>query len=309
MSKPRIGISACLLGKKVRHDGGDKRNGWIIDSLGPFVDFVPLCPEMEMGLGVPRKTLRLIGTTENPQLIVNGTEENITQHASNTTEKIFAIDYNLDSFILKKDSPSCGLERVKIYDKNNCPSRSATGIFANILKKKFPLMPMIEEGRLSDVKQRELYVVKLFAYAQLRKLELSVHALQLFHQHYKYLLMAYAPSCYSKLGNIAANSAKKDLIQVFAEYHKLFAQIMAYTPSRKQWTNVLRHMLGYFKTVLNASEKQQLLGTIEEYRRSELPLIAALTLFKHLAEKHSITYLKEQALYEPYPKELKNLEN
>jgi len=117
--------------------------------------------------------------------------------------------------------------------------------------------------------------------------------------------MAYAPSRYSHLENIAANSAQKDLVEVFNEYHELFAQVMSRTPSRKQWTNVLQHMLGYFKTVLSSSEKQQLLDVIEQYRRSELPLIAALTLFKRVAERHSISYLKEQALYEPYPKELK----
>lgn len=304
MKQPIVGISACLLGKKVRHDGGHKAHEWLINELGKFVTWVPICPEMEMSLGVPRKSLRLIGNVSDPQLIVKGSEENITPLAKKSVIKILSIHDNFDSYILKKDSPSCGLERVKIYDHNNYPARSAKGIFAAALREKHPFIPLIEEGRLSDNKQRELYVVRLFAYTQFRQLKLSTQALQIFHQKYKYLLMAYAPSSYQELGKIAANSSKRKPKQLFADYQVLFSSAIHRIPTRKQWVNVLEHMTGYFKEVLSSPEKQQLRGIIEEYRRNELPLVAVLTLFKHLSKQYKITYLENQELYEPYPKSL-----
>lgn len=305
MNKPRVGISACLLGQKVRHNGEDKRNDWLVDRLGKFVTWVAVCPEVEMGLTVPRKTMSLKGKPDDPQLIVKGTEENLTHLALETSKRIMAKDLKLDSYIFKKDSPSCGLERVKIYGKNNSPSRSATGIFAAAVKEKYPLIPMIEEGRLSDPKQRELYVIRLFAFVKLRGLSLKTADLQGFHQQYKLLLMAHAPDRYQALGRIAANPEKKKVSELFSEYQDLFLTSINRVPTQKQWVNVLQHVFGYFKKNLNSKEKEQILATFEEYREGEIPLIAPLTLLRHLAQKYEVSYLLEQALFQPYPKHLR----
>ncbi len=301
MNKPRVGISACLLGQKVRHNGEDKRNDWLVDMLGKFVTWVPLCPEVEMGLGVPRKTMRLKGRVEDPQLLVKGTEENLTALAHETARRMMAGRLELDSYIFKKDSPSCGLERVKIYGRNDSPSRSAVGLYAQAVKERFPTIPMIEEGRLSDPRQRELYVIKLFAFLKLKNLEPKTAAVQKFHQYYKLLLMAHAPDRYQALGNIAANSRKKRAAELLADYRPLFLAAISRAPTRKQWINVLQHVFGYFKDKISGKEKKQIIAMIEEYRRGELPLIALLTLLKFLAQKHSVAYLEEQAIFHPYP--------
>jgi uncharacterized protein YbgA (DUF1722 family)/uncharacterized protein YbbK (DUF523 family) len=304
MNKPTIGISACLLGQKVRHNAEDKRNDWLVDVLGKFVKWVPICPEMEMGLGVPRRTMRLTGKPHDPQLIVKGTEENLTSLATKTAKTILAKDFAFDSYIFKRDSPSCGLERVKIFGKNDSPSRSAVGLFASAVKEKYPLLPMIEEGRLSDIKQRETYLVRLFASVKLKEVQLKTSALQLFHQHYKLILMAYAPDAYQKLGRLAANPERLKGPELFSKYQKDFLESLARTPTRKQWVNVLQHIFGYFKKTLDSKEKKQILETIEDYRRGELPLIVPLTLLRHLTQKYEVSYLLGQAVFEPYPKSL-----
>jgi uncharacterized protein YbgA (DUF1722 family)/uncharacterized protein YbbK (DUF523 family) len=302
--KPRVGISACLLGQKVRYNGADKRNDWLVDRLGKFVTWVPLCPEMEMGLGVPRKTMRLSGKSEAPQLLVHGTDQNLTELAHQTSRRMLARDLNLDSYIFKKDSPSCGLERVKIYGKGGSPSRSAVGLFAGAVLERYPGIPVIEEGRLTDLKQRELYAIRLFAFHRFHGLERKIAALQKFHQIHKLLLMAHAPDRYQALGKIAANPEGKRVGELFAEYEPHFFAAIGRAPTRKQWINVLQHVFGYFKEKIGAPEKKGILATIEEYRRGELPLIAVLTLLRHLVQSHGVGYLKDQLIFEPYPREL-----
>lgn len=257
-----------------------------------------------MGLGVPRKTMRLSGKPQTPQLLVRGTDENLTSLALETSKRMMAPDLDLDSFIFKKDSPSCGLERVKIYGKNDSPSRSAVGIFASAVKTKYPTIPLIEEGRLTDLKQRELYVVRLFAFTELKRIPLKVAALQKFHQDYKLLLMAHAPDQYRMLGNLAANSSRKSVRDLLLNYQTDFLKSINRAPTRKQWFNVLQHMMGYFKKTIPSGERQQLMSSMEEYRRGVIPLVAVLTLFKYLAQRHSVAYLLTQKLFQPYPKNL-----
>lgn len=303
--KPRVGISACLLGQRVRHNGEDKRNDWIVDYLGKFVTWVPLCPELEMGLGVPRSTMRLEGRPEDPRLIVRGTEENLTGLASETARRLMARLVDLDSYIFKKDSPSCGLERVKVYDRSgSCPARSGVGLFAREVRSRHPEIPMIEEGRLSDHRQREHYAVRLFACHRLRHLPRSVSALQAFHQSYKLLLMAHAPDRYQALGEIAANPRGKRPGELVADYAPAFLAAISRSPTRRQWINVLQHIFGYFKRQTDAAEKRQVLATIEEYRIGELPLIAPLTVLRLLTERHSVAYLANQKVFHPYPRGL-----
>ena len=304
MMKPRIGISACLLGRKVRHNGGDKRNDWLVDQLGRFVEWVPFCPELEMGLGVPRPTMRLKGKLKDPQLIVKGTEQNLTLLARSTAERLLSEDLKLDSFIFKKGSPSCGLEHVKIYGKNDSPSSSAIGFFAAVFKEKYPSLPVIEEGRLSDPRQRERYLVKLFAFVRLRRLPREVASLQNYHKNQRFILMAHAPGHCRKLGAIAANSENIGVNELFSNYQSLFLDVINTSPSCNHWINVLLHMLGFFKNEISGGEKQQILRTFDDYRCGALPLIAVMTLMHHLAEKYSNRYLLDQAVFEPYPKGL-----
>ena len=309
MEKPKVGISSCLLGYKVRHNGGDKKNDWLVDSLSKFVTWVPICPEVEMGLGVPRKTLHLTGKLKNPQLIEHTTNRNLSDLAYSTSANILSKTTVLDAYIFKKDSPLCGLERVKIYGKNNSPSRSAVGIFAIQVTEKFKNIPAIEEGRLTDTTQRELFVIKLFATFSFKQIQKKISALQNFHQNYKLLLMAYSPVNYQKLGKIAANPNQLSAKQVCEDYFELFVTTLNLQPSRKQWINVFHHMFGYFKTQLESDEKKFILEIFEEYRRGEIPRNSAITVLRQLSHKYKVKYLNDQTLFQPYPKSLQIFDN
>lgn len=302
--RPRIGISACLLGKPVRHNAEHKRNDWLVDQLGKHVTWVEICPEVEMGLGVPRESIHLEGSSKNPRLVAVKTRRDLTQLARDTATKILERDFDFDAFVLKKSSPSCGLERVKVYDSNNSPSRDGIGFFASALTQKFPNLPVIEEGRLSDLRQRERFATLVFAWARFRSLAPRVAELQKFHETYKLLLMAYSPTLYRKLGQMAANPQKRELEQVRSDYGEALLELFRGFATPQKRVNVLQHICGYFSERLDSAERALVLATIEDYRRGEIPFIAPLTLVHHLSRKFKISYLEQQILFNPYPKDL-----
>ena len=305
MTYPRVGISACLLGQRVRHNGEHKGHHWLIEEFSKFVTWVPLCPEVEMGLGVPRDTLRLIGEAIDPKMIVVKTGKDLTALAKNTARTLLKRETDFDSYIFKKDSPSCGLQRVKVYGKSAMPLKTGVGLFAAAVKSRYPLIPMIEEGRLADPDQREAFAIQVFACFRLKNLPRRVSALQKFHQSYKFLLMSLDPINYQKLGAIAANSSRKPIGEVFEIYLGKFNETLQKPRTVKRRTNALQHLFGYLKTKIGSAEKKQVLDVIEDYRKEEIPLIAPLTLLHHLARKHSVTYLLDQEFFQPYPKGLK----
>jgi uncharacterized protein YbgA (DUF1722 family)/uncharacterized protein YbbK (DUF523 family) len=302
MIRPVIGVSACLLGHRVRHNGDSKSHDWILGTLAKHADLVAFCPEMEMGLGAPRPTLRLVGKAESPRLLVTKSGEDLTDSAETAAGAILGRIGGVDACILKKDSPSCGLERVRVYGKSGIPVREASGFFARRLRDDREGMPLIEEGRLSDAEQREQFLIRVFAAARFSRTERTARALQAFHREYKLLLLAASPQAYRALGRIAADPASGGVKAAFDAYRKRLLKALEAVPSRSGWFNSLEHMAGYFKKELGADEKAQLHGELSAYRRGDLPLLAPLTLIRFLARKHGTRYLLEQTLFEPYPR-------
>ncbi len=306
LKKPRVGISACLLGQPVRHDGSDKRHEWVTERLGRFVTFVPICPEVEMGLGVPRDTLRLTGKAAAPRLVKVKNGEDLTERANATAERLLAKDLDIDAYILKKESPSCGLARVKVYPRpDTAPARDGVGFFAAKLVARYPLIPVIEEGRLFDPLQREEFAIQLFAIHRLRSLDPTVAELQFFHQNYKFLLLSHDPALAARLGKIAANPKRLRARELVGLYEESFIEAMRKSATPGKRVNALQHMLGFLSEKIGAAETNQVLEAIEDYRKGEIPFIVPLMLLKHLARKHQVAYLEAQATFQPYPKDLK----
>ena len=304
--KPRVGISSCLLGRPVRYNGGHKRHDWLVDELGKWVIWVPVCPEMEMGLGAPRESMSLVADPayRHPRLIANKSRRDLTALAVKTSRRLIDSLGELDGYVLKKNSPSCGLERVKRYGLKGAPIGTGPGLFAERLRRQFPELALIEEGRLTNPEDREHFVTRLFASLALRAVVPRVSAIQKFHEHYKLLLMAHSPTHYRELGRIAAGSAGRSADEVLRAYGSHFKAALSMPTSTKKRVNVLQHVFGYFSPELSAKERTSLLGAMEKYRLGELSFLAALTLIEHTLSQHPVPYLEGQLFFEPYPKAL-----
>jgi uncharacterized protein YbgA (DUF1722 family)/uncharacterized protein YbbK (DUF523 family) len=295
------------LGNRVRHNGEHKKNDWILAQLGPFVSWIPICPEVEMGLGVPRETMRLIGAALDPKLVTVKTKVDQSENARQAVDRILRRDLGLDAYILKKDSPTCGLERVKVYGKSGIPVKNGIGIFAKSIREKYPRIPMIEEGRLSDPEQREAFLIHLFMFTEFNRISKTTHSLQSFHQTHKLHLMAYDPGGYHLLGRVAANPEKLKPTEIFLKYEYLLSDLLQKPLTPKKYVNVFQHMLGYFKKDIDSKEKTHLLKLIEDYKKAKIPFISVTTLFDYLVKKHSVQYLESQSILRPYPEEIRVL--
>ncbi len=222
----RIGVSSCLLGQKVRFDGGHKRDAFLVDTFGEFVEWVPVCPELEVGMGLPREAIRLVRSDSGIRLVgvrsATDHTESMTRYSARRVEKLAR--ENLDGYILKKDSPSCGMERVKVYDPNGSPARTGRGLFAEALLARFPLLPVEEEGRLSDPRLRDNFIERVFAYRRLRDLFVgrwTTGALVKFHTAHKLTLLAHSPAAYKTLGQLVAHAAERPRAEVQAAYEEV----------------------------------------------------------------------------------------
>ncbi len=305
----KIGISTCLLGQKVRFDGGHKHDRYITDILGDFFRFVPVCPELEIGMGVPREAVRLVGSVESPQMTGTKTGKDWTSQMTRYSERrVRKRDLSdLCGYILKKDSPSCGMERVKVYDPSGMPQRKGVGLFAASLLKHHPLLPVEEEGRLNDHKLRENFIVRVFAFSRLRRLfkgRFTLGRLVRFHTQHKYLLLAHSPKHYKILGQVVAASKKTPPDRLREEYSSLFMEALKTKSTTTKNINVLHHILGFLKKVLSSAEKKSILASLEDYRAGLLPLVVPLTLIRHYVELHDIEYIRDQIYLNPHPKEL-----
>jgi uncharacterized protein YbgA (DUF1722 family)/uncharacterized protein YbbK (DUF523 family) len=305
----RIGVSACLLGQEVRFDGGHKRNEFLADTLGAFVEFVPVCPELEIGLGVPRETLRLERGAGGVQLIAGKSGKDhtasMTAYAAQRTAALRHDD--LCGYVLKKDSPSCGMERVRVYGKPGMPARDGVGLFAAALMKRFPILPVEEEGRLSDPDLRENFVERVFAYRRLRSFFSSrwtVGGLVRFHTAHKLLVMAHSTEAYRTLGRIVAGAKRAPRDSLRAEYESMLMRALQRIASPARHANVMHHMLGYLHTDLDAQERSELLHLIDDFRSGLVPLVVPITMFRHYVAKFGVEYLQGQVYLEPHPKEL-----
>lgn len=306
--KIRLGVSACLLGAEVRYDGGHKKDSFLTDTLGPFVEWIPVCPEVEIGLGIPRDTLRLAGDEEAPRLVVQKTGEDLTarmrRFALAKTRDLEAL--GLHGYVLKRASPSCGLFGVRVYRESGMPSGGGRGLYADELVRRFPALPVEEEGRLSDAAIRENFIERVFAAARWRaflQAKPRPRDLVAFHAAQKFAILAHSPAHYAKLGRLVASAGSRTR-EKLGEYGTLFMEALAVRATRARHANVLQHLAGFFKRELDAESRAELAEIIREYRRGLVPLVVPLTLVKHYVRNFDLTYLADQVYLSPHPKEL-----
>ena len=305
-----LGVSACLLGESVRYDGGHKRDRFLVDVLGEFVEWVPVCPEVGIGLSIPRESMRLVGDPDAPRLIAPRSGQDYTDRmqawARERLDELAAV--HLSGFVLKKDSPSSGLFRVRVYDEHGNARRTGTGIFAREVRDRFPRMPVEEEGRLNDASLRENFVERIFSYHRWTRLleqDPTPGGLVRFHTAHKLTLMAHSPRHYRELGRIVAQAGVLPWDDLVASYGGGFMEGLALLATRKKHTNVLQHLMGYLKNALPGAHKQELLGLLEDYRQGLVPLIVPVTLLQHHLRNHPVpNWVQQQVYLHPYPKEL-----
>ncbi|RDS91083.1 YbgA family protein [Pseudomonas fluorescens] len=308
--KPKIGISACLLGENVRFNGGHKQSQLCSEVLAEYFDFVPLCPEVAIGLGIPRETIRLVGDAEQPQAV--GTvhrELNVTAPLDAYGRKMAAEHTDLCGYIFMQKSPSCGLERVKVYRENGAPVEGGgRGIYAQAFCARHPNLPVEEDGRLNDPVLRENFLTRVFVYASWQQLlteGLTRHRLLAFHARYKYLLMAHSLMHYKSLGHRLGSMARDvNLDEVAAFYFSDLMTGLKKCATRGTHTNVLQHISGYLKQAISADDKQEMQTVISQYHQGIVPLVVPLTLLKHHFRQHPDRYIAQQAYLQPHPENL-----
>lgn len=309
MEKITIGISTCLLGENVRFDGGHKLDRFLRDTLGRYVHYIPVCPETECGMGIPRESMRLQGSPESPRLVTSRTKVDKTDMMVTWANKrlVELEGEDLCGFIFKSDSPSSGMERVKVYDDNGVPAKRGVGIFARMFMDHFPLVPVEEEGRLHDTLLRENYIERIFTLKRWRdtqKARSGRGALVDFHTRHKLLILSHSPKHYRAMGKLVADQKRLSRQELYESYEAMLMEAMGLKTTAKKNVNVLQHMMGYFKQNLSADEKKELLEIIEAYQKGVLPLIVPVTLIGHYVRKYDQPYLKEQVYLNPHPLEL-----
>ena len=305
----RVGVSSCLLGNNVRFDGGHKLDRFLTDTLGQFVEYVPVCPEVECGFPVPREALRLVGDAANPRLVTSRTNVDHTERMVSWARKRVAEleGENLCGYIFKSNSPSSGMERVRVYDSNGVPSKAGVGVFARIFMEHFPLLPVEDEGRLHDMKLRENFIERVFTLKRWRDTLTAGRTrgdLVAFHTRHKLLLLAHSPKRYREMGRLVAHAKGCPPDELFPRYEALLMEATGLKATAAKHANVLQHLMGYFKEQLSADEKQELLEAIENYRKGFMPLIVPITLINHYVRKYDQPYLKDQWYLNPHPIEL-----
>lgn len=312
-NKIRLGISACLLGAQVRYDGGHQLDRYLRDVLGEYVDYVSVCPEVEVGLPIPRETLRLIENEEQQvRLVFSRSGEDITARMEVwASARVKQLEQEqLDGFVFKSKSPSSGMERVKLYDRNSIPKNVGVGVFARHFMAHFPLLPVEEEGRLHDPRLRENFITAIFVLKRWRELlaaGFSLGRLVEFHTRHKLLIMAHSQQHYRQMGKLVAAGRDHSLVELRSLYLAELLTALRLKTTVKKHVNVLQHILGYFKRELQADEKQEMIELIENYRQGLVPLIVPLTLLNHYIRKYDQPYLQQQYYLNPHPKELKLL--
>ena len=312
MTQPRqpriiIGISSCLLGENVRYNGGHKRDRYITDNLSRYFEFRPYCPEVAIGLGVPRPALRLEGTAAAPRAVIQAPgHRDVTAELSRYGLEVGAAAREICGYIFKSRSPSCGMERVKVYDRNSSPSATAGGIYARALMQARPLLPVEEEGRLNDADLRDNFLERVMVYADWQEMNrgpAGVHELVRFHTRHKFLIMAHDQEAMRALGRLVAGAAA-DPAAAMQEYSSLLMQALQKPARRTTQTNVLEHIAGFLRQGLDRDDREELQRAIADYRRGELPLIAPLTLIRHHLRRCPDAFLEQQRFLELRPADL-----
>jgi uncharacterized protein YbgA (DUF1722 family)/uncharacterized protein YbbK (DUF523 family) len=306
MNKIPVGISSCLLGQNVRYDGGHKQDSYIVGTLTEYFDFKAFCPEVAIGLGTPRPTIQLVKIDDEIRSVgVKSPDLDVTDALRDYADQQKTLHGDLCGYILKKDSPSCGMERVKVY-ANQHPQKSGTGIYAQAMMQNNPLLPVEEEGRLGDPRLRENFIQRVYVlhrWKQLMAEGLMPARLTRFHARHKLIIMSH--DNYIDLGRLLANVNKSNVNEVAEQYIGQLMVVLKKVASRKSHVNVLQHIQGYLKKDLDADDKAELCELIENYRQGEVPLIVPLTLLKHYFRKNPDPYIQDSYYMSPYPAELR----
>jgi uncharacterized protein YbgA (DUF1722 family)/uncharacterized protein YbbK (DUF523 family) len=309
MEKIKLGISTCLLGENVRYDGGHKLDRFLSDSLGQYVEYIPVCPEVECGLPIRREAMHLEGNPDYPRLVTIRTKQDMTERMVQWAWKRVAQleKDDLCGFIFKSDSPSSGMERIKVYNEKGMPIKKGVGIFARIFMDHFLLLPVEDEGRLHNPKLRENFIERIFTLKRwreaLRKKESRGNVVD-FHTKHKLLILSHSPKHYQMMGKLVAQAKDLPLKDLYLQYQTLLTESLKLKTTPKKNANVLQHMMGYFKNQLSSDEKQELLEAIDFYRKGDIPLIVPITLINHYVRKYNQPYLKQQVYLNPHPLEL-----
>lgn len=310
MNAIRVGISACLLGETVRFDGGHKRDHFLVETFGRYVEWVPVCPEVESGLPTPRETLRLETREGVLRMMMPKSGRDYTHTMlAYARERVARLEgEDLCGYVLKKDSPSCGLERVKVYEAaGGAPVRSGRGLFASALLERFPWLPIEEEGRLSDPRLRENFVERVFAYQRLKALwqpRWKVGDLVRFHTAHKLVVLAHSPAAYTRLGRLVAAASSLPRADLRAQYEGQFMEALRVVATPRRHVNVLQHIAGYFTRTLDEDARRELAALIDDYGRGFVPLVVPMTLIQHHVRRTGEKYLAGQVYLSPHPKEL-----
>lgn len=309
-AKIRVGISTCLLGERVRYDGQHKHDRFLTETLGQYLEYVPVCPEVECGLPVPREAMRLVGNPGAPRLMTQRTGRDLTdQMLSWAATRVRELEKeNLCGFIFKSKSPSSGMERVKVYNGKGGLSGRGPGMFARAFMQHFPLLPVEDDGRLHDPDLRENFIERLFTLDRYRRAvgeKPDIKALMDFHARNKLLLMSHSQSLCRDMGKQLAQTGRQDVQAVVQAYEASMLKALGLMSTPRKHANVLQHMLGYFKKDLTHDEKEEMLELIDHMRNGDIPLVVPVTLMCHYARKYKVTYLRDQTYLNPHPLELK----
>ena len=307
--RPKIAVSACLMGQPVRYNGGHKQSTLCSQTLADYFDFVPLCPEVAIGLGTPREPIRLVGDPQAPRAVgtVHG-DNDVTQALADYGQQMAGQLTDICGYIFMQKSPSCGLARVKVYQSNGAPAEHAgRGIYAQAFCARHPDLPVEEDGRLNDPVLRENFLTRVFAYAAWQQLcaqGLSRRALTEFHARYKYQLMAHNPEQYKTLGKLLGSMGKADPHAVAPRYFRALMAALKQCATRRTHTNVLQHLSGYLKQAISRDDKREVQHLIGQYHQGIVPLVVPLTLLKHHLRHHPNPYLAQQVYLQPHPENL-----
>lgn len=308
----RLGISSCLLGNLVRFDGGHQHDRYLTGTLGQYAEYVPVCPEVECGMPIPRESLRLIGDPDSPRLVTSRTGIDHTgQMQTWAAGRVKALETeDLDGFIFKNRSPSSGMERVKVYPASGkgMAEKKGVGMFARAFMEHFPNLPVEEDGRLHDIVLRENFIERIFVHKRWRKLlkeEHTIGGLVKFHTNHKLLLLAHSEKIYRQMGRLVADAKNTPEEELYSTYETQLMAALKLRCTLKKHTNVLLHLLGYFKKQISADEKQEVIEIIARFKEGHIPLIVPITMINHYVRKYDQEYLAQQYYLNPHPLELK----
>ena len=303
-----VGISRCLLGEEVRYNGGHKLSRFCRDQLGEWFRYVDVCPEVEIGLGVPREPMRLVEREGEIRVLeIKGSSNDHTDKLRNLADTHQQWISNLCGFVFMQNSPSCGLFRVKAYHPNgNVLHTDAKGAFAQRVHELMPWLPMEEAGRLTDAKLRENFITRVFVFSEWRELTaqgLSRKNIIEFHARHKYLVLAHSQRYYKVLGKLLSRAGFYSVSTLALRYEKLLLSGLKSVAGRKGHTNALQHMQGYVSKGLSPAQREDLTNLIESYRNGDIPLVAPLVLLRHYSGLGG-EYFREQTYLQPHPKTL-----